>query len=200
MKRKALFLLLTALITCARAKAQYKIAVAKEPPEAFAFTKHWDYAWYMVRTGNGKFENTEGDTIAAKDTAHLYFTANCRTSVQGGYKIRYCSANRTGNKTEIIFSDGLPGYANEYRLEIIGNQFFFKPTIVYPSLQETQGVTCTTTASCLTLYQKNYRTSRIISGYIGAAFTESVAADASNKKITRKHFLKGYFKTSVNLN
>jgi hypothetical protein len=197
MKRKVLFLLLIAFLACRTAVAQYKIVIAKEPsPQVFDFTKHWDYPWYITKDDGGKFSNAEGDTITSKDTLRQYFTARCKTNVQGGYEIRYCTASRNDEGINLCFADGPPAYGSDYVVGIKKGKCTFKPNVVYPELIPAQKITYTTTACHLTLYQQDYAQSKTISGYINAKFTE-ILFDKHNKKITRNYFLTGYFKTPV---
>ena len=108
--------------------AMRAIVFQKEPLGQFSFLKSWAYAWDVVKHDDGKFEKVDADTLVAADTAHLYYTANCKTNVQGGYHIRYCNALKTKEKVSLIFADGMPGYANEFDVTIIGNKYHFKPS------------------------------------------------------------------------
>src|ERR1700735_2017365 len=128
-----LFFLLNAIDHfTARLPVYLPITIQKEPKGVFSFTRHWAYAWDVIKHDNGKFEKADADSITTADTAHLYFTANCKTNVQGGYHIRYCNALRTKEKISLAFEDGEPAYANEFDITIAGNKYQFKPRIVYP--------------------------------------------------------------------
>lgn len=44
----------------------------------------WSYPWYVMEISPGNFENTLGDPIQAKDTAHLVHNSNCMVTEQIG--------------------------------------------------------------------------------------------------------------------
>jgi hypothetical protein len=54
------------------------IVFQKEPKGVFSFLNSSSYAWDVVRHDNGKFEKVDADSVTAADTAHLYYTANCK--------------------------------------------------------------------------------------------------------------------------
>jgi hypothetical protein len=170
------------------------ITFAKEPKNIFSFTNKWDYPEGIIKHDDGKFEKTEGGKIEAVDTVHQYFTANCKTNVQGGYEIRYCYAQRKGETINVDFSDGLPAYASSFHLIIKRNQFSFYPEIIYPELNMSKNVVYKTTGSHLELFNRPYGDSKIESGYINITFEEIVPG----KNKPTKFYLKGYFKTAIN--
>ncbi len=93
-----------------------RITVDKNLKGNFSFTKNWDYPEGIFRdVSTGEF-TTDGSPL---DTTHLYFTSNCSTNVQGGYNIRYCYANKEGNKIKLTFSDGLPAYASKFYIYLV---------------------------------------------------------------------------------
>jgi len=66
--------------------------------DTFSFVDKWAYHWETLKLDNGRFSSTSHDKITAKDTTHLYYTANCSTNVQGGYNIQYCYASNDANE------------------------------------------------------------------------------------------------------
>lgn len=171
------------------------ISSGKEPG-AFGFTKKWAYPSNVLKDENGKLTKTEDGKLKTGDTLHQYFTANCKTNVQGGYHIRYCNASKTTHHIKLNLSDGFPAYASAYEIYITGNKFCFKPSIVYPELVTGQKMTYKVTREKLLLYQKDYNKSTFISGYIDAEFTETVNS-THNGTQKHKYYLKGYFKTAI---
>lgn len=160
------------------------------------FSKHWAYPWYVVKHPNGKFENTLGSDIKKADTAHLYFTANCQTNVMGGYKLRYCFANKNANGIRLKFADGSPAYENEYLVYITKNKHSFEPKLTYPVLVPDNDKTYRVIKSTLSLDPQDDDKAEILSGYIDAEFTETSSAPKT-KPVTRKYYFRGYFKTEV---
>ena len=199
MKYRILLLLLYCLIVSSNTFAQKPhytpVTIEKEPSGKFEFTGNWAYRWDVLKDSNGKFSSSEAKKISAKDTSHLYFTANCKTNVQGGYTIRYCYITKNQEGVTLSFTDGAPAYASEYKVIVKNGRFIFDPVIVYPELIFGQKLTYNITGAKLILYQKHYSTANMISGYIDAAFTETVI-NKGVSKINRLYF-RGYFKTRV---
>ena len=81
---------------------------------------------------SGEFTRNDDQPLTPADTAHLFYTANCLTNVQGGYDIRYCFADQSKGIITLTFSDGLPAYASEFYFYITGDSFYFKPKTTYP--------------------------------------------------------------------
>lgn len=153
------------------------------PISSFNFQCEWDYPWYVIKNDDGSFENTTGEKIKAKDTAHLHFTANCSTNVQGIYKIRYCEAKRSNGKLELIFEDGMPAYASSFVVHINEDSFMVRPVLVYPSLQRT--IISKVISQSLSVQIKNNK----ITGQIDYQFMIDGSADP--------YYLKGYFDTTI---
>ncbi|BAU52186.1 hypothetical protein [Mucilaginibacter gotjawali] len=187
-------------ITCSASGQHlfYPVMVIKKAPEgAFSFTKKWSYPEGVIKYENGKFEKTDGEKLEAADTAHLYFTANCKTNIQGGYTIKYCSATRKRRNISLNFSGGMPAYANEFHLALKNNTFNFDPRVVYPELIMDEKIIYKVTGCKLIIYQKNYAVANNISGYIKARFTEIIQNSKKGTQ-TNKYYFEGYFKTPVN--
>src|ERR1700733_5407268 len=193
-----LFLLAPGDPFAARQPHYLPITVQKEPKGVFSFLKGWAYAWDVIKHDNGKFEKTDADTVTASDTAHLYYTANCKTNVQGGYNIRYCYASKTKKGVSLVFADGEPAYANEFDISIVGSKYSIKPRIIYPEPVKEGKLVYVVTYSQLILFQKEPAASKPISGYIDMRFVESNPTASSSKK--HIYFLKGYFKTILKTN
>jgi hypothetical protein len=64
------------------------VIFSKEPKGVFSFEKEWAYPWYIIKDDKGMFAKVLAGKITKEDTAHSYFTANCKTNVQGGYSLR----------------------------------------------------------------------------------------------------------------
>ena len=131
------FIIFFWLIACGRPAFgqhayQAKITV-KAIPDTCSFPGHWAYSWDIFKNDDGTFSSALSDTIQPGDTAHLYFSADCNTNIQGGYDIRYCYAIKAGNAITINFADGLPAYASTFTIYIHKDSFYFKPHISYPA-------------------------------------------------------------------
>lgn len=162
--------------------------------DTFSFSKKWDYDWDIIKEDNGKLSAANGRKIKAKDTAHLYFTANCTTNVQGGYSIRYCYADKTGDTLRLFFSDGLPAYASAFYIYVIGDSFYFKSKTVYPAYVRAQRFSYEIVNQQLKLNKANYRPGEIIIGAVDIEFSETFTAP--NVDTTRKqYYLKGFIRT-----
>ena len=172
------------------------IIFKKEPKEKFSFVRHWDYAPTVIKDANGKFDKADEGDITPSDTAHLFFTADCKTNVQGGYMLRYCHLQKKGNNLRLSFSGGAPAYANEFNIYIAKGRFSFKPVIIYPEIIASQKINYKLSRNKLILYQKDYTVSKVINGYIDAEFVETVS---TNKTITNRtiYYFRRYFKTGV---
>jgi hypothetical protein len=173
------------------------VVFKKEPKRMFSFTKQWAYPWYILKDEHGKFTKGEQGEITEKDTSHLYFTANCKTSVQGGYNVRYCDASKNGERITLSFLDAAAAYTSGFYIVLAKNKFIFEPKIIYPVYIRGEKTTCKITRRKLVLYQENYRTSKMISGYVNVEFIETVRVN-KNKPVSHKHYFRGYFKTAVN--
>lgn len=70
-----------------------KFRVDRTMKDTFTFAVNWDYFWEVFKDDStGEFSRNDDQPLTPADTAHLFYTANCLTNVQGGYDIRYCFA------------------------------------------------------------------------------------------------------------
>ncbi|MFC0519031.1 hypothetical protein ACFFGT_32765 [Mucilaginibacter angelicae] len=189
-------LLMAALGVMAQSKAEFPVIVDKTVKANFAFSEKWAYPWHVIKQAGGKFENTLGNNISKADTAHLYFTANCKTNVQGGYKLKYCFAAKNKTGIRLNFADGLPAYANEYHVYIQSNKYYFEPELVYPDVVAGQKTTYRVVKSKLILNQQDYDTAKVLSGYIDTEFTETITGPTKTH-FTHTYYFRGYFKTKI---
>jgi hypothetical protein len=199
-KLKCLFGLVSLALICGKtASAQSSltpITYAKGSGDAFTFTKKWAYPWYIQKDDKGKFIKAEDGEITKKDTAHLYYTANCKTNVQGGYQIRYCRASNKGNAIKLNFADGLPGYGSEFNIYLSKGKFYFEPVIVYPAFTRGEKITHKVTSSRLTLYQPATNAVKVISGFVDVEFIET-STGTKFGTTNHKYYFRGYFKSPV---
>ncbi|MCC6287962.1 MAG: hypothetical protein IT249_08755 [Chitinophagaceae bacterium] len=190
--------LLTFVGQITNAQTKYsKVFVDRQIKDTFSFAKKWDYSWELFKDDStGEFTRNDDQPLTAADTAHLYYTANCFTNVQGGYDIRYCFANNDKGITTLTFYDGLPAYASEFFLYIKGDSFYFKPKTIYPSYIPRQKILYRVTKQKLKLNRSNYKIGDTIIGYVDAEFIETVSVP---KKGTKQHklYLRGYFRTQL---
>ncbi len=192
--------MLLLVFTCNKVNAQEKtytpIVIDEALKTNFAFTKNWAYPWYMDKDDNGKLIKNIDGKITKADKAHLYFTADCKTDVQGGYSIRYCHATRKNGTITLVFEDGLPAYANIFTAGIKNNGVSFEPRLIYPQFVPGQKTAYQIKSLQLTVNQKNHTASKVISGFIDAVFLEITTL--KDKKESSTHYLRGYFKTQLN--
>ncbi len=72
-----------------------RVSVERKMKDTFSFAKQWDYSWEVFKDDStGEFKRHDGQSITPADKAHLFYTANCLTNVQGGYNIQYCFADQ----------------------------------------------------------------------------------------------------------
>jgi hypothetical protein len=173
-----------------------KITVDKNFKDTFSFTSRWGYPEFTLKDDSGHFQITEDRQMTAADTAHLFFTANCYTNVQGGYTIRYCYAAIHNDTITLTLSDGLPAYASEFYVHINNPDFWCEAETIYPVIAIGQKKSCTITKQKLILDKAKYLQGDTIKGFINMEFTETITAPGKGTQI-RKLFLKGYFKTAV---
>lgn len=168
--------------------------------DTFSFAKKWDYSWEVFKDeSTGEFTKNSSEPLVPEDTAHLYYTANCFTNVQGGYNIRYCFADQRRNVITLTIFDGLPAYASMFYFYISGDSFYFKPKVTYPLRISGQKISYQVTKQKLTLNSPAYKIGETIIGYVHAEFIETVSIP---NKGTKKHtfYLKGYIRTPLLLN
>lgn len=170
------FIIAGTFIANAQSKVYFPVKTENIPAAKLNFSKHWAYPWYVIKHPNGKFENTLGGNIKKADTAHLYFTANCQTNVMGGYKLRYCFANRNADGIRLKFADCSPGYENEFTVYIAKNTHSFEPKLIYPVLAPENDKTYQVIKSSLRLDGQNDGKAGKLNGYIDTEFTETAAA------------------------
>jgi hypothetical protein len=178
-----------------------KITISKNINSNFSFTKKWDYAWDVFKDENtGIVEKLDGDsTLTAEDTTHLYFTANCKTNIQGGYTIRYCYATKENDFIKIDFSDGLPAYASHFSVYLKKDSFYCVPKTIYPQFTIGQKISYTITKQQLRLIKKSFSINEKIQGFINLEFIETVEIP-SKTSVKNKFFLRGYFKAPLQVN
>ena len=174
-----------------------KIAVDGKMKNKFSFTKKWAYSWDVFKDDRtGKFSKNDGQKIVRGDTAHLFFTANCQTNIQGGYTIKYCYANKNKDTITLVFSDGLPAYASEFYVYITGDSFACEPKTIYESFLPGHKITYEVLKQKLVLNKHRYAMNDIIKGYIDFEFIEIYSVP--NEGIEKSSlYLRGYFKTPL---
>ncbi len=119
------FLTIVGQISNAQTKYS-KVSVDRQMKDTFSFAKQWDYSWEVFKDDStGEFTRNDDQSLTPADTAHLFYTANCFTNIQGGYDIRYCFADHNKGIITLTFSDGLPAYASEFYSLCQGRQFLF---------------------------------------------------------------------------
>lgn len=190
--------MITTVTPLAIAQVKYKkVMIDPRQKNSFSFTQQWDYRWDVFKDDStGKFCRNDDQPLTADDTAHLYYTANCVTNVQGGYDIRYCSATKLNDTILMVFSDGRPAYASEFRVYIMGDLFYFQPHTIYPSSVNREAISYRVTQQALVINKANYAVGEVLQGRIGAEFIETVQRpDQPPRK--QKLFLKGYFSTAI---
>lgn len=190
------FLVFVVYMTSAQTKYS-SVVINKQMKGSFSFEKKWDYSWEIFKDDKtGKFEKNNSKPLRRSDTAHLFFTANCSTNVQGGYNIRYCYANKRNKIIRLTISDGLPAYASEFYMYIKGDSCSFMPKIIYPGYITGQKISYEVTKQKLTLNRSTYKTGDIIIGYINTEFTEVVSVPKRGIE-TNKFYLRGYVRTPL---
>jgi len=180
------------------AQSKYsKLSVDRQMKDTFSFAKQWDYSWEVFKDDStAEFTRNDDQSLTPADTAHLFYTANCFTNIQGGYDIRYCFADQSKDIITLTFSDGLPAYASKFYFYIKGDSFYFKPKTIYPLYIPGQKISYQVTKQKLTLNKNNYKIGDILIGYVDTEFIETVSVP---KKGTKQHkfYLRGYIRTPV---
>lgn len=190
------FVLLTLTGRSSFAQTRYtKFLVDKKIKDTFSFAQKWDYSWEIYKNERtGEFTKNSDEPLTPEDTAHLSFTADCSTNVQGGYAIRYCSAVQNKSIITLTFADGLPAYASSFYIYISGDHFYFKPKTSYPLRVSGRKISHQVTQQKLMLNNAHYTIGDTIMGYVDAEFIETISIP---KKGSRQHtfYLRGYFRT-----
>jgi hypothetical protein len=173
-----------------------KFLVDRQMEDTFSFANNWDYSWEVFKDDStGEFIKNCCEPLVPRDTAHLFYTANCLTNVQGGYDIRYCFATQSKGIITLKFLDGLPAYASEFYCYIKSDSFYFEPNTIYPVINLSEKISYQVTMQRLILSKSKYGSGDIIIGYVDAEFIETV----SLKKETQKHkfYLRGFIRTPL---
>jgi len=171
------------------------ITIDKNFRDTFTFHKQWAYEWSVIKEDDGSFSKAFDGKVKAADTAHLFYTANCSTNVQGGYHIRYSYAEKINDELVLTFEDGLPAYASVFWIHIKNDSFYFKPKTIYP--QPTRGkLSYHIDSQKLVLNKNQFSRGELVKGYIDIQFTE-VTSSPGNESRERKYFLRGYFRTPL---
>jgi hypothetical protein len=173
-----------------------KITIDNNFIDTFSFINQWDYPAYTIKNDRGHFSIDEDREMTPQDTAHLYFTAKCKTNVQGGYDVRYSYAKIDKGELVLTFVDGAPAYNSEFYVHINDTNFWCDVETVYPLTYSNEKKSCTITKQALIIDRANYSLGDTIKGFIEIEFIETVTVP---KKGTQKSklFLKGYFKTPI---
>jgi hypothetical protein len=190
--------LLTVVGQISNAQNKYsKVSVDRQMKDTFQFAKQWDYSWEVFKDDStGEFTRNDDQPLTPADTAHLFYTANCLTNVQGGYNIRYCFADQNKGIITLTFSDGLPAYASEFYFYMKGDSFYFKPKTTYPSYIPGQRISYRVTKQKLILNKHNYKIGDTIIGYVDTEFIETVSVPTKGTK-QNKFYLKGFIRTQL---
>jgi hypothetical protein len=180
----------------AQSKTSPAVAIGKIPESRLTFVEKWAYPWHIIKIKDGRFEDSKSGEIIKGKVPRLYFTANCQTDVQGGYSIKYCYASKNKDTIRLSFADGLPAYANEFNIYIEKDRFSFEPKIIYPQLTPDDRLIYKPISSKLILDHNNYKTTKVITGYINTVF-EEITYRSNNTQTTKKYYFRGYFKAPV---
>lgn len=168
--------------------------IDKKFKDTFSFHRQWGYAWDVIKDDNGSFSKATEGEVSAADTAHLYYTANCTTNVQGGYNIRYCFAERGDNEIVLTFSDGFPAYASQFRFHMVAGTFYFEPETIYPQRIQGEKISYRVDHEKLVLNKSHFQEGELMKGYVDVEFTE-ISTIPGKPVHERKYYLKGYFRT-----
>lgn len=194
MRKHILLLLLIGGGMLAQGKEWHMLAITlKAIPDTFSFTRKWDYPWYVSKS-KGVFSSALSDTIGRDDTAHLFYTANCTSTFQGGYQIRYCTATKVGKDIEVSFADGMPAYASQYYVHIRGDSCWFDPHIRLPDNQIKRYLWLAD-SSRLVLDKPVRNAGDVFRGYLEMRFFRSSGQKPG--EVPQVYLLKGYFSTRV---
>jgi hypothetical protein len=172
------------------------ISIDNNFKDSFSFPTQWEYPWYVIKDDYGHFENTLGKKITRKDTAHLFFTAQCETNVQGSHAIHYCYAEKKRNELLLIFEDGLPAYGSTFTVHIKNDSFYFSPRTIYPQFIPGGKKTYRIDKEKLVLNKDLFVKGELVKGYADIEFTEIINAPANVNRET-KFYLRGYFRTPL---
>lgn len=173
------------------------VIIDKHMKDTFSFANNWDYSWEVFKDeSTGVFTKNSSQPLLPADTAHLYYTANCFTNVQGGYHIRYCYAYRQKDKLVVKFTDGLPAYGSMFFLYIKGDSCYFQPRTIYPLYMEGQKITYQVKKTKLILNKSNCKVGDLLMGSVDIEFVESISLPKRGTK-NNVYYLKGDFRTTL---
>jgi hypothetical protein len=194
--RLSIFFLLG--ISQAFAQKKYsKVTIDRNMKDTFSFIGQWDYPENIFKNeSTGRLSRNDDKPIQRGDTTHLYFTANCKTNVQGGFDVRYCFASKTKGTIILKFADEQGDFASEFYAYIKGGSFYFRPETLYPMITRGEKISYRVTKQRLVLNKDSYVTGDRIIGYIDCEFIETYSAPI-RKTESHKIYLSGYIKTLI---
>jgi hypothetical protein len=193
----SIFFVLSISQTFAQTKYS-KITFDRNLRDTFSFVNRWDYPENIIKDeSTGQLSRDDDKPIQSADTVHLYFTANCKTNVQGGFYVRYCFATKNEETIILKFSDEQGDFASEFYSYIKGDSFYFRPKTVYPMITHGEKISYRVTRQKLILNKNSYVNYDTIIGYIDCEFTETYSAPI-RKFESHRLYLRGYIKTPIN--
>jgi hypothetical protein len=183
------------------AQKQGRVSFQPAMRDTFSFANRWDYPWDVIREDSGgMFSKIEDGLITAEDTAHLYFTANCTTNVQGGYEVRYAYAHLQADTLTIRFEDGLPAYASNFEIQVVKDRFYFQPRLIYPAARRAgEQVSYEMKKQELVLQKAHYKPGDIVMGRVDIEFEARISVPGKETAV-RPFYFNGFLRVPVENN
>ncbi|MBI5568597.1 MAG: hypothetical protein HY914_01495 [Desulfomonile tiedjei] len=134
--------------------------------DPFFTSNEWSYPWYIIKHGDGHFEDTTSDKRPDKEPPHLKHTAKCfSTSYGSKHLVRFCAARFLGeNMIDLFIHEKNPAFRDALRVRIRNGMFTSQYWTRY--VAGPIDLIWTTKRQKLTLDKKEYRKGDVIKGRI----------------------------------
>jgi len=103
----------------------------------------WSYPWHVIKHKDGHFENTTGNPITKKDTAHLIHYSNCYSYLEKeeiidfeqAIKLPFTYSKINKDTLDIIIYDESTSNSESIKLKVINRKFKseYKISYVFPN-------------------------------------------------------------------
>ncbi|MFT5618889.1 MAG: hypothetical protein ACI85I_002124 [Arenicella sp.] len=154
----------------------------------------WRYPWYVVKHSNG-FENTLGEGISEKDTAHIILNSNCTVSLGKDrmYLLPFAKAILRNDTLKISIFDESASNFESLEIQIVNNEFSVCYNKAYMTGAEIKSIDFSKTE--FTTNQANFQKGDLLKGYIKMVFVKKLVE--SSKVVSLRKQVSGDFEVRI---
>jgi hypothetical protein len=151
------------------------------------------YQWYIIRNGDGTFENTLGDEVSDEDKIPREHTAHCVSTHQGNHVMDFCDATYDAGTLKLEIHGGMPAYASSLIITVKDPGFFCRFKASYPA--PVSNCKWNILSKKLIFRDKNIEKGRRLYAWLSVAFEE--ISTYQGRTTAMKHKIEGYLKPMV---